>query len=63
MANAPLPGRDDDGYSGDLGFGKTEIFFLRGLDKQEHEAKLICPTGKSVDGDVKTCSLAASELE
>jgi hypothetical protein len=32
MANAPLSGRDSDGYSGDFGFGKTEIFLRKGLD-------------------------------
>jgi len=33
LRNAPRPGRDGDGYSGDLGFGKTEIFFAKGLDR------------------------------
>jgi hypothetical protein len=32
VAQRPSVGRDGEGYSSDLGFGKTEIFFLRGLD-------------------------------
>jgi hypothetical protein len=40
LRNAPLSGRDGGGYRSDLGraaskkFGKTEIFFARGLDSR-----------------------------
>jgi hypothetical protein len=44
MANAPLAGRDGDEYSADLRFGKTEIFFLRGLDRQVTDLPDRAPT-------------------
>src|SRR6202023_3331365 len=45
----PSEGRDGESYRFDLGFGKTEIFFQKGLDRQQHEPSLICPTGKQFD--------------
>jgi hypothetical protein len=39
-------------HSADLGFGKTEIFLQKGLDRQSiyrHARALICPSGKSVE--------------
>src|SRR5258708_7236618 len=32
LRNAPLSGRDSDGYASDLGQAKTRIFFISGLD-------------------------------
>jgi hypothetical protein len=46
MANAPLPGRDGDGYSADFGFGKTEIFLWMGLDTVEQEIATDLPVGR-----------------
>jgi hypothetical protein len=34
IACRPSVGRDSESYSSDLGFGKTEIFLPRGLDRQ-----------------------------
>jgi hypothetical protein len=49
MAKRPSEGRDGESYRFDLGFGKTEIFFQKGLDRQQHQPSLICPTGKEFD--------------
>jgi hypothetical protein len=48
LRNAPLGGTGWEGYSGDLGFGKTEIFFLTGLEREiENPSDL--PVGQNLD--------------
>ena len=45
VRNAPLLERDGDGYSADLRFGKTEIFFREGLDrgyKKQPDGQISC---------------------
>jgi hypothetical protein len=32
MANALFPGRDGNGYAGDLGYVKRALFLFRGVD-------------------------------
>jgi hypothetical protein len=48
MADAPLSGRDGESYSSDLGFGKTEIFLQRGLDRENHQLAGDLPDGLSM---------------
>jgi hypothetical protein len=48
IACRPSVGRDGEGYSFDLGFGKTEIFLQMGLDRWRSTDGLICPSGSHV---------------
>jgi hypothetical protein len=45
IAIRPSAGRDGERYSGDLAFGKTEIFFLEGLDRAKGQAVADLPVG------------------
>jgi hypothetical protein len=48
IANRPSVRRDGESYSFDLGFGKTEIFLQRGLDREKAAGGLICPSGRHI---------------
>jgi hypothetical protein len=38
-------GRDGESYSSDLGFGKTEIFLQKGLDRPQLQGRTDLPVG------------------